>query len=146
MGDTATTPSNDNRQVYIKIIANNTVTVLPTPSEYAYTEADFDSPDSTRSETGYLVRKRIRRGVRTIKCKWKAISTEELNVILTAIEPKSMNVYYFDPKTNGLAYDSETKMNYFNGYAQATRTATIILPRANSSQTLWSLECTFIEY
>lgn len=142
MGDTATTPSNDNRQIYIKIGD----TRLPTPFEYTYTEADFDSPDSTRSETGYLVRKRIRRGVRTIKCKWKAISTEELNVILTAIEPAIINIYYFDPKTNGLTYNSETKMNFFSGYAQATRTATIVLPRVNSNQTLWSLECTFIEY
>lgn len=145
MGNTAAS-SNGNRQVYIKLLTNGAYVTLPTPSEYTYTEADFDSPDSTRSETGYLVRKRIRRGVRTIKCKWKALTTEELNVILTAVEPELIVVHYFDPKTNGLTYDSETKMNHFNGYAQATRTSAIVLPRANSSQTLWSFECTFIEY
>lgn len=114
---------------------------LPTPSEYAYTEADFDSPDSKRSETGILNRRRIRRGVRTIKCKWKAITTEQLNIILAAIEPVTATVEYFDPKST-----AEDKISSFNGYAQATRTATIILPRYDSSQTLWSFECTFIEY
>lgn len=114
---------------------------LPTPSEYTYTEADFDSPDSKRSETGILYRRRIRRGVRTIKCKWNAITTEQLNVILIACEPVKINVYYFDPKST-----AEDKLSTFSGYAQATRNATIVRPRYDSSQTLWSFECTFIEY
>lgn len=124
-------------QKYIKI----GLVELPTPSKYDYTEADFDSPDSKRSETGYLNRTRIRRGVRTIKCKWNAITTEQLNMILAAIEPKVLNVYFFDPKST-----TEDKMSSFTGYAQATRTSTIILPRYDSSQTLWSFECSFIEY
>ena len=134
------TASENNRQVYIRVGS----TKLPTPSEYTYTEADFDSSDSVRSETGYLFRKRIRRGVRTIKCKWKAISTEELNVILAAVEPAVIMVSYFDPKITDP--EKSDKLSSFNGYAQATRSATIVLPRANSSQTLWSLECSFIEY
>lgn len=124
-------------QKYIKI--DNVE--LPTPSKYDYTEADFDSPDSKRSETGVLNRKRVRRGVRTIKCKWNAITTEQLNIILAAVEPVKLSIMFFDPKSK-----AEDKMEYFTGYAQATRTATIILPRYNSSQTLWSFECTFIEY
>ena len=114
---------------------------LQTPSKYDYTEADFDSPDSKRSETGYLNRTRIRRGVHTIKCTWKAITTEQLNLILAAVEPKVLNIYFFDPKST-----EEDKISSFSGYAQATRTATIILPRYDSAQTLWSFECSFIEY
>ena len=124
-------------QKYIRI----GTTELPTPSKYDYTEADFDSPDSKRSETGYLNRTRIRRGVHTIKCKWNAITTEQLNLILSAIEPKVLVVSFFDPKST-----AEDKISSFNGYAQATRTSTIILPRYDSSQTLWSFECSFIEY
>lgn len=131
----------DNSKGIQKYICIGSDKVLPTPSEYIYTEADFDSPDSKRSETGVLNRRRIRRGVRTIKCKWKAITTEQLNYILVAIEPAIIPVYYFDPKST-----AEDKMSIFNGYAQATRNATIVLPRYNSSQTLWSFECTFIEY
>lgn len=113
---------------------------LPTPSSYEYTEADFDSSDSTRTETGILVRKRIRHGVHTVKGKWNAITTEELNVILKAVEPVWVTVKAFSPKVT-----TGDRMVTYKGYAQATRTSTIILPRYNSRETLWSIECSFIE-
>lgn len=113
---------------------------MPTPSSYEYTEADFDSSDSTRTETGVLVRKRIRRGVHTIKCKWSAITTEQLNIILKAIEPVWVTVKAFSPKV-----ETGDHLVTFTGYAQATRTSTVILPRYNARETLWSIECSFIE-
>lgn len=113
---------------------------LPTPSSYEYTEADFDSSDSTRTETGVLVRKRIRRGVHTVKGKWSAITTEELNIILKAVEPVWVTVQAFSPKmTTG------NRMVTYKGYAQATRTSAVVLPRYYSGKTLWSFECSFIE-
>lgn len=65
-------------QIYLKIDGE----VMPTPSSYEYVEADFDSPDSARSETGILNRDRIRRGVLSPKFKWKDLTTEQLNTIL----------------------------------------------------------------
>ena len=113
---------------------------LPTPSSYEYTEADFDSSDSTRTETGILVRKRIRRGVHTVKAKWNTITTEQLNVILKAVEPVWVTVKAFSPKVT-----TGDRMVTYTGYAQGTRTSTIILPKYNSRETVWSFECSFIE-
>lgn len=123
-------------QIYLKI---NGVT-MPTPSSYDYVEADFDSPDSTRSETGVLNRDRIRRGVLSPKFKWQGITTEQLNTILTAIEPTWITVTIFSPKSA-----SADRLVTFTGYAQATRTSSVVLPRFNSQETLWSFECSFIE-
>lgn len=126
----------DEEQVYLKIGG----VTMPTPSSYDYVEADFDSPDSTRSETGVLNRDRIRRGVLSPKFKWNALTTEQLNTILAAIEPTWIEVSVFSPKAT-----SADKMVTFTGYAQATRTSSVILPRENPSQTLWSFECSFIQ-
>lgn len=123
-------------QIYLKIDG----VTMPTPSSYEYIEADFDSPDSTRSETGVLNRDRIRRGVLSPKFKWNAITTKQLRKILDAVEPTWIEVTIFSPKATNSSH-TET----FTGYAQATRTSSVILPRYNSQETLWSFECSFIE-
>lgn len=126
----------NDEQIYLKI---NGV-AMPTPTKYEYTEADFDSPDSTRSETGVLNRDRIRRGVLSPKFKWNALTTEQLNTILTAIEPTWITISVFSPKAT-----SGDRMVTFTGYAQATRTSSVILPRYDPQETLWSFECSFIQ-
>ena len=118
-------------QIYLKI---NGVE-MPTPSHYDYVEADFDSSDSTRSETGVLNRDRIRRGVLSPKFKWQAITTEQLNTILTAIEPTWIQVSVFSPKAT-----SSDHLVTFTGYAQAKRSPRVKLPRQNPLETLWSFE------
>lgn len=123
-------------QTYLKI---NGVK-MPTPSEYDYVEADFDSSDSTRTETGVLVRKRIRRGVLSPKFKWKALTTEQLNTLLKAIEPTWIQVTIFSPKVT-----SGDRLVTFTGYAQATRTSSVVLPKNDPGETLWSFECSFIQ-
>ena len=123
-------------QIYLKIGG----VTMPTPSSYEYIEADFDSPDSLRSEMGILNRDRIRRGVLSPKFKWDAITTAQLNTILTAIEPTWITGSVFSPKST-----SADHLVTFTGYAQATRTSSIILPRDNSQETLWSFECSFIQ-
>lgn len=115
--------------------------VMPTPSEYEFTEADFDSADSTRSETGVLIRKRIRRGVHTVLCRWSAISTENLRKIMNAVKTEKLNVSVFDPLSTAADH-----MTTYTGYAQTTRKAKIVIPRYNPDDTLWSYECSFIEY
>lgn len=124
-------------QVYLKLDGVK----MPTPSSYEFTEADFDSSDSTRSETGVLIRKRIRRGVHTVLCKWNAITTEDLRIIMNAVKPERIQVNVFDPLS-----EEEDHMTTYTGYAQATRKATIVIPRYNPMETLWSYECSFIEY
>ena len=123
-------------QIYLKI---NDVQ-MPTPSSYEYVEADFDSPDSTRSETGVHNRDRIRRGVLSPKFTWNTLTTEQLNTILKAVEPTWIQVTIFSPKAA-----SGDHLVTFTGYAQATRTSSVILPRYNSQETLWNFECSFIQ-
>lgn len=120
-------------QIYLKIDGKE----MPTPSSYDYVESDFDSPDSTRSETGILNRVRIRRGVLSPKFKWRAITTEDLKKILTAVKPTWIEVEVYSPLTG--------KLEKFTGYAQATRTSSVVLPREDMSKTRWSFECSFIQ-
>ena len=124
-------------QIYLKLDGVQ----MPTPSEYTYTEADFDSSDSARSETGVLVRKRIRRGVHTIKCKWNAITTEQLKILQKAVIPETLRVEVFSPTS-----ERGDHLVEYKGYAQATRSSAIVLPRNDPMKTLWSFECSFIEY
>ena len=112
---------------------------MPTPSGYTYVEADFDSPDSTRSETGVLTRDRIRRGVMSPELTWSAITTEQLRTLLNACVPEKISVQIFDPL-------SSTYTKTFTGYAQATRKASVVIPRKDPLDTLWSISISFIEY
>ncbi len=116
---------------------------MPTPSGYDYIEADFDSADSTRSETGVLNRDRIRRGVLSPQFTWQAITTKQLNTLLTAIEPERIKVTCFVPKLVNGVLDTEHE---FEGYAQATRTATVVCPKDDPMETIWKISLSFIEY
>lgn len=116
---------------------------MPTPSGYDYIEADFDSADSTRSETGVLNRDRIRRAVLSPQFTWQAITTAQLNIILKAVEPERIMVTCFAPKlVNGILDEEHT----FEGYAQATRTATVVCPKDDPMETIWKISLSFIEY
>lgn len=123
-------------QKYLKIDGVD----MPVPSKYTYVDADLDSEKSSRSETGVANRDRLRAGVRTIKCGWKAISTVELHKILNAIRPVWVQVSAASPMI--LTGDH---MATFTAYAQGTREATIVRQNANFLETLWSFECSFIE-
>lgn len=69
----------NDEQIYLKI---NGV-AMPTPTKYEYTEADFDSPDSHRSETGVMIRDPIRFDCHTVKCTWNAIKNTDLRKLKT---------------------------------------------------------------
>ncbi len=113
---------------------------MPTPSGYTYVEADFDSSDSKRSETGVLVRDVIRTNVLAPEFTWNAITTVELNKILLAVNQSPRhNITVFDPCAEGY-------QRTFEGYAQATRKVSAVLPRKDPRQTLWKLSLTFTEY
>jgi len=113
---------------------------MPTPSKYTYVEADFDSSDSKRSETGYLVRDVIRTNVHSPEFSWNALTTVQLRQLLQAVNKSTRhNITIFDP--NETAYQKT-----FIGYAQATRKVETLLPSENPKDTLWKLSMTFIEY
>ena len=117
--------------------------VMPTPSAYTYVEADFDSPDTARSETGILIRDRIRRGVVSPELTWNAITTAQLSLLLDACKPEKIQVSVFDPM---YAEGEVPYIHTFTGYAQATRKAQVVIPRKDPKDTLWKISISFIEY
>lgn len=128
----------NNEQIYLKI---NGV-AMPTPTKYEYTEADFDSPDSHRSETGVMIRDPIRFDCHTVKCTWNAIKTTDLRKLKNAFKAKSqVQVAVCSP----FAASSDHLIEY-TAYVQATRTYGVVLPSEGFENMLWSFECSFIEY
>lgn len=109
----------------------------PTPCEFTPIDSDFDSDDSERDETGVLHRTVIRRSQHAPKFKWK-LSGKELAVLLKMIDATSLQVTYFDIKTQQLIT--------FTGYPQATRQCKLLLQAETYNDCLWEFECSFIEY
>ena len=74
-------------------------TLMPNPSKYDIIMSDLDSSESSRSESGLLVRNRIRQGVLKIALAW-TVRGDKASTILQAIEPAEFTVRYFNPRTN----------------------------------------------
>lgn len=125
-------------QIYLKIDGER----MPTPTKYEFTEADFDGPNAARSETGIMIRDPIRTDCHTVKCTWSTITTKDLRKIKEKIKGKaSVEVEVFSP------FDMENgNLLKYTAYVQATRTYGVVLPRYDIKETLWSFECSFIEY
>ena len=113
---------------------------MPVPSEYIFGEADFDNKDSGRTETGLMVRTRVRQGALAPEFKWKALTTKDLNKLLKAVKPVWVNVTIFSPRA-----DSTNFIETFKAYAKVTRKATLVLPNSNPLLSLWAFDCTFTE-
>lgn len=70
---------------------------LPAPTKYKITRYDMDSADSNRNELGYFQRDRIRQGIYKIELEFKGISSPEMHIIETAIEPEEIQVTFPTP-------------------------------------------------
>lgn len=67
---------------------------LPAPTEYSVSYSDIDSSDTGRSETGVLLRNRVRSGIAKISVSWKMLSQAETDRVLDAVAASSMTVQY----------------------------------------------------
>lgn len=72
-------------------------TPLPNPSEYFVSLQDIDSANSERTSTGRLQRDRVRAGVYKIELSWRAITRDQLKLIINAVAPAEVEVEFFDP-------------------------------------------------
>lgn len=72
---------------------------MPSPTKYNVTLQDIDSANTTRTETGELIRDRIRAGVYKIGVTWLVEHTQ-IKTITDAIAPDKFQVTFFDPTTN----------------------------------------------
>lgn len=113
---------------------------MPTPSAYKYVEADFDSENSVRSETGILTRDVIRTNVHSPEFTWNTLTTAQLKTLLQAVNQATKHdITVFDPNKD----DFQTT---FTGYVQATRKIDVVVPRDDPIDTVWKLTLSFIEY
>lgn len=74
-------------------------TDMPAPTKYTVTLQDIDSANTARTETGELIRDRIRAGVYKIGVTWLVEHTQ-IKTITDAIAPDKFQVTFFDPTTN----------------------------------------------
>lgn len=110
---------------------------MPAPTKYNVTLQDLDSENTTRTETGDLVRDRIRAGVYKIGVTWLVEHTVLKN-ITDALAPAKFNVTFFDPTTN----TNQTKEMYCgdrNGELKHYK-------HDNPSKSLWEISTSLIEY
>ncbi len=71
---------------------------LPGPTKYNVSLQDIDSSNTGRTETGILIRDRIRQGVYKITVTW-LVKHSQLRIITDAISPAKFLVSFFDPTT-----------------------------------------------
>lgn len=67
---------------------------VKSPTTYNIKYADIDSPNSGRSDSGYLTRERLRSEVVSIDLEWTGLTSSELSLILTRLRPVSFRVEY----------------------------------------------------
>ncbi len=112
-------------------------TDMPAPTKYTVTLQDIDSANTARTETGVLIRDRVRAGVYKIEVTWLVEHTQ-IKTITDAIAADKFQVTFFDPTTN----TNKTCYMYCGD-----RSGDLIFYNANDpSKSLWKITTSLIEY
>lgn len=113
-------------------------TKLPKPTKYQVGLSDLDSSDTTRTESGKLVRNRVRQGVTKIELSF-ILKGSEVAPVLQLVEPSKVSVEYFDPRVfvtrNIDAYVGDRSCNVLK-----------YDPTKSVEQILWEVSFNLIEY
>ncbi|WP_312541432.1 DUF6711 family protein [Enterococcus sp.] len=116
------------------LVINNVT--MPAPNAYEVSEADVDSENTTRSESGVLHRDRIRGGIRKIQVTWR-VKESSARQILAAVSPAAVSVTYLDTQTGG---NRNSRM-----YA-GDRKMTLVQHRNTLADPLWDVSFSLTEY
>lgn len=108
---------------------------LPAPSSFKMPRSDLDSGDTGRNELGILQRDRVRQGIYKIELEWKGITSSQLHLIESAIEPSEINVTF--PTPTGM----KTKKMY-----AGDRNIEMIKYDADYNKIRWNISFNLIEY
>jgi hypothetical protein len=110
---------------------------MPSPTKYGVTLQDIDSANTARTETGLLIRDRIRGGVYKLNVTW-LVKHAQLKTITDAISSDKFQVTFFDPTAN-----SNKTCDMYCG----DRTGELQYYKAdNPSNSLWEITTSLIEY
>jgi hypothetical protein len=112
-------------------------TDMPEPATYGVTLQDIDSSNTGRTETGLLIRDRIRAGVYKIQVSWQ-VEHSQIKIITDALAPDKFQVTFFDPTTN-----TNKTCDMYCG----DRSGELKRYRPDdTSKSLWELSVSLIEY
>lgn len=106
--------------------------------KYSVTTSDLDGPNTKRTESGRLIRDRIRADVYKVDLGFDRITTDKLEELLQAISPVAFEVEFYDPT-------SPTKYRAKTMYASAEKKREIV-KRLSEDETYWSFSVSLIEY
>ncbi len=109
---------------------------LPSPSVYKLPRFDMDSSDTTRNELGVLQRDRIRQGIYKIELEWRAITSPQLHLIETAIEPARLQVKFLTPT----GYKTKTM------YVGDRSLEMVLFGNRETDDIRWNISFNLIEY
>jgi hypothetical protein len=110
-------------------------TTLPSPRSYRVERSDLDSERTTRDESGYLHRDRIRKGVYKLYLQWR-LTPAQLETIIPLIERESFSVTFLDPTSC-----AQHTATMYTG----NRSAEIVLGAKTISDMLFDFTVDFIE-
>lgn len=108
---------------------------LPSPLPFKLPHIDLDSQDTGRNELGYMQRDRVRHDVFSLELEWKYLSSEQLQTILTAIEPAQFTVKF-------PSYKGELTKTMYAGNRQIQ----MVTYNDDYNKIKWDLSCPFIEF
>lgn len=108
---------------------------LPSPASFKYTRSDLDSSDTGRNELGIMQRDRIRQGVYSLDLEWKGLTSSQLHLIETAVEPASLTVRFPTPA------GYQTKRMYVSD-----RSIEMIIYKDNIDKIRWDISFKLVEY
>jgi hypothetical protein len=112
-------------------------TNMPSPSKYSVIMQDIDSENTGRTETGLLIRDRVRAGVYKIQVSWQ-VEHSQIKTITDAITSDKFQVTFFDPTSN-----TNKTCDMYCG----DRSGELIRYMAdNPSKSLWEITTSLIEY
>lgn len=106
--------------------------------KYSIVASDLDGPNTKRTESGKLIRDRIRSDVYKLDLGWDRVTTEKLEELLEAISPVSFEVEFYDPT-------SPTKYRTKTMYAGAEKKREM-KTHLNEDEIYWSFSVSLIEY
>ena len=111
---------------------------MPTPNSYSIPMDDLESGDSARSESGVLVRNRVRQGIFQLDLAWR-VGGEAAATLLGAIVPSTVTVNYYDPRTG--------TMNEADMYVESRSCAMVNYTESNDpNDILWDISFSLVQY
>lgn len=117
------------------------VTYIPNPTPYKVSPSDIDNGTS-RSESGYMTRIRVRQNVYSISCTWVRLSDSQKARLERAISPQEFNITFRETTENseGVLTKYLSKLVY----ADANKEFEMVGTDSNGNS-YWSFSSTFIE-